>query len=63
MRWRNFDIPDQHILSYIENNIRFQKKVSRLIGSIYKARDKTPPEERVKNATAGSDARWKKDQK
>ena len=34
MRWDNKDIPDQAILTYIENNARFRKKVGRLLGTI-----------------------------
>ena len=30
MRWHNQDIPDQAILTYIENSERFQRKVRKL---------------------------------
>jgi len=58
MRWKNFDIPDQAILTYIENSARFRKKVARLIGTIYKKREKLTPAGRVTRAKKAAAARW-----
>lgn len=59
MRWKNQDIPDNHILSYIENNERFRIKVARLIGAIYKQRENLTPEQRRERAKTAANARWK----
>jgi len=61
MRWNNQDIPDNNILSYIENNARFRKKVLRLIGQITGGQKHASPEQLSAAGRAGATARWTKD--
>lgn len=62
MRWNNQDIPDQAIITYIENSPRFLAKVQKLIGRINRAKstENTSPEERSKRARHAAQQRWKK---
>ena len=65
MRWKNFDIPDQAILTYIENSARMLKKVRRLLGQQNRAKgiEQTTPEQRSACASHAAKARWGKQDK
>ena len=58
MRWKNQDIPDNYILAYIENSERFQKKVSKVLGTINQAKVNMTPEERTARAKKAANTRW-----
>lgn len=62
MRWNNQDIPDQAILTYIENSDRMLKKVRKLLGRINRAAGtaKATPEERSERARNAARKRWEK---
>ena len=59
MRWKNQDIPDNHILSYIENNDRFRGKVMKLIGTLTGGQKTSSPEQLSAAGQAGARARWR----
>ncbi len=62
MRCKNFDIPDQAILTYIENSKRMLAKVQKLVGSINRAKStaNSTPEQRSDRARHAATQRWKK---
>lgn len=59
MRWREFDIPDQAILTYIENSPRMLHKVRQLIGRINGQSTKLDAEQRIARASNASKKRWR----
>ena len=60
MRWKNQDIPDQAILTYIENSPRFLAKVRTLLGRINRAvgTANATPEDRSERARHAAQKRW-----
>ena len=62
MRWNQQDIPDQAILTYIENSPRFLAKVRKLLGRLNRAAStaNATPEERSERARNAAQKRWEK---
>lgn len=60
MRWNQQDIPDQAILTYIENSPRFLAKVRKLLGRLNRAKatKNATPEERSEQARNAAQKRW-----
>lgn len=60
MKWNQQDVPDQAILTYIENSPRFLAKVRKLLGRINRAvgTANATPEERSERASHAAKKRW-----